>query len=777
MQRLAAKTAFVPWPAPLAAGLLIGAAAAAQLPRGAALASGAAGVLLGALTLLIRRAWPSALGRGAPLKLLAFVPLALLACGAALLRHAAINPGDSPAAPYYGKPITWRGKSDGVYLHATAPVRAKLALTYPRGSSAAHSPPTGTLIVKGVAEKPPAKRNPGGFDRESYLRRRGATAQLLVREVRGEQSGRLTLKERLARGATSGLAPEIAALMAAMTLGERDDLGELRDLFGRAGLAHLLALSGLHVGVLLLAFERLLAPTGRLRPALLAGLGSGYALLVGASPSVMRALVMSLALLLSRAFGAGRVQGATALTLAASVNLLIAPQMLGDLSFQLSYLAVAGILTFAARSASPAHPRKRGGGWRSAPRLALNGLHVSVAAQLPTLSVVASEFGTVPLLSPAVNLIAVPVAGLLVPVGFSAALLGLASPPLAGALNAVITAPLAGLLVGAAKLGALLPTLTWHEISALGHACFALSLLALAGLTRGYVTPKGALLVLLTAIGITAATPPRLAPPDAWILDVGQGDAVLLRTGGGNGILIDGGGAPFTGFDVGERTVLPALRALGITRLSAVINTHPDADHTLGLLPVLNSLPVGLLITGPPDDSSPLDAQLRSEATSRGIPVHVTRRGERIEVTRNVTLNILHPPATPTSISNEGSVAVLLEVRGAPKALFLGDLGAITEPELAVPPVEFLMVPHHGSRGGTSEALLRAAFPPGERLRAAVISVGKNSYGHPHPNTMGRLQAAGACILTTREVGAVRLALTGTPRAHGYLPSGAACRP
>src|SRR5690606_38186338 len=142
------------------------------------------------------------------------------------------------------------------------------------------------------------------------------------------------------------------------------------------------------------------------------------------------------------------------------------------------------------------------------------------------------------------------------------------------------------------------------------------------------------------------------------------------------------------------------------------------------------------------------------------------RRGERITLPgRNVTLDVLNPSADAPGSVNERSVAFVLRHRGAAMALFLGDLGLPTEPDLAVPPAPVLMVPHHGPRGSTGEGLVRAAVP-----RWAVTSVGRNQYGHPAPEVVERLEGAGVRVFTTQSHGAVRYDLN----RPGEPPSGVA---
>jgi competence protein ComEC len=558
-------------------------------------------------------------------------------------------------------------------------------------------------------------------------------------------------RARFVRGVVRGLAERPAALMQAMTLGVRDDLGELRSVFAEAGLAHVLALSGLHVGVLMAALGRLLAGLGLRRYPLMLALLIGFVLLVGATPSVVRAATMVAALLLALWLGVGRIQPWPLLALAALVGLLWNPAWLFDLSFQLSYLAVAGMLLVG----GPLLARFGGAAprpwwhWRT---LLLAAIVTSAAAQALSLPLVAHAFGRLPLLSPLINVVAVPLAALLVPLGFAAALLGLVALPLAGALNALV-APLASLLIALAELGAGWPSLPWGEVAPIGFLYFGVAAAALALALHGRLRPDRALLLLASALVASWLQAPPSPAAELIFLDVGQGDSALIRLPGRVEILVDGGGTPFGDYDVGAGTVVPALRALGVDELELVIASHADADHIEGLVAVLEALPVQVLALGHPAWDKGVFQALMAVAERRGVPVWRLRRGETLRL-GGASLDILNPPERPYPEVNDNSVAFALRWGGRSRALFLGDLGAAVEAELAAPEAEVLMVPHHGSTTSTSAALLAAVRP-----EVAVISVGRNRFGHPAPEVLARLRAAGVRIHTTLESGAVRLPL------------------
>ena len=283
-----------------------------------------------------------------------------------------------------------------------------------------------------------------------------------------------------------------------------------------------------------------------------------------------------------------------------------------------------------------------------------------------------------------------------------------------------------------------------------GLGAFALALVSLGKLRlwRG-------LLVVAAALSASTFTPAPHSDAEIVFLDVGQGDSTLIRLPHRTEILVDGGGTPFSDFDVGENTVVPSLRALGVDELELVIASHADTDHIEGLASVLRELPVGGLVIGYPSGDSEAFGALIDAAETHGVPITEVRRGEVLNI-GDARLDILNPPMQPFEASNDNSVAFVLNALGS-KALFLGDLPSEIEDTLAVPDVDVLLVAHHGSRFSTSDALLTAAKP-----EQAVLSYGRSNYGHPNPDVLERLKTSGVAVFATHEAGAVRLPLGGT---------------
>jgi competence protein ComEC len=239
-------------------------------------------------------------------------------------------------------------------------------------------------------------------------------------------------------------------------------------------------------------------------------------------------------------------------------------------------------------------------------------------------------------------------------------------------------------------------------------------------------------------------------------LDVGQGDAILLRWKR-HAVLVDGGG-PFDieAADFGRTRLLPKLLDRGVTRLDGVVATHPHPDHALGLIAILEELPVGTLWLSAGEDENGLFARLRAAAGAAGVPVSVLRQGNKV-AWRDARLTVIHSGGRrrkTDSINNQSVVAIF--DRDGRRALLTGDAGAPTERDLAsggrLGHADLLKVGHHGSRTSTTPQLLAAVRP-----RLALLSCGReNRFGHPAPVTLQTLAAFGVPTFRTDRLGDVR---------------------
>lgn len=608
--------------------------------------------------------------------------------------------------------------------------------------------------------RPVGYRNPAGFDYPAQLRREGIAR---VGSGRADRVRPLTADlppgaVRVKRWAVARLAAVLpegsAALLAGLLLGERGALPrEMDDAFRRAGVYHVLAVSGFNVALVSASIFAALSMVGVSRgvtAAVAAAALVGFALVVGAQASVLRATLMGL-LLLGGIVLERESQLPNALALAALALLVWRPGDLGDPGFQLSFAATAGIVYLAAPVGAAL--ARLGCPARMAAAVA-----VSAVAQGAVLPVMAAHFNQLSPVGLVANLLVVPLAGAATTVG----LFGLAAAAvsdLAGSLALNLAWALVVLLRLAVWLAAAVPGALVH-IPAPGAPAMAAWLLAGAlavSVDRRWA--RRAAGILLVA-GLAAAAWPWLSPGDGrlrvTVLDVGQGDAIFVEVPAGPRLLVDGGPGGGARFDVGERVVAPYLWNRGAMRLDVVAATHADADHSGGLAAVLRQFTVrevwenGRWGSGHEDVVAALE---RSGAARR-----ILSAGQRIRL-GEALVTVLNPPGPggpepATTGENDRSLVLRLDWRGV-AILLTGDLTQAGEEALladrAPLAATVLKVAHHGSRTSTAEDLVNASRP-----LLAVVSVGaRNPFGHPAPEVLARLGRAGARVYRTDRDGAI----------------------
>ncbi len=631
--------------------------------------------------------------------------------------------------------------------------------------------------------------NPGSFPARRYLLTQGIAAEGVVRgRVRVIGAGRGGLfgtidrwRGEIAAAIAAGSELPERALLEALSLGRRDAIPQsLREAFADAGLAHLLAISGLHVGfaaalfyllvrLLLLATPRLVERHTTQRLAALVTLPGvwGYVLVTGAALSAVRAGIMItvflVGLLLLR-----RQHLPSTLAAAVAIILAIWPLAILQLSFQLSVVAVLGIVLVL-----PPLLRRydacvfRGGLVRRLLRALVTLVLVSFAATLFTAPIVAHAFHRISLAGIVANVAAVPLTGLvLVP------LVGFAS--VASILLPAIAAPLWGLAAHAAALLAALAewAASWRGLFVLRWSPGVLELLVAYAVIacvvfwrhlpyrRAIAATLIAALLGMGAIGMVFGDR-QLA---VTFLDVRQGMATLVRFPSGGTMLIDGGGRRTGSFDVGAAVVAPALWRLGVDRVDTLLLTHPHHDHYRGLAFIAERFaPKRLLMGGgkAPEEERAQWEEFSRRVRAAGVPVEIVPTGWSEHEAGEATLRLFRPSAAAGDDPNEESIIVDLRF-GARRLLLMSDLTSSGEEGLLAEgadlSADLLQVGHHGAADASSADFL-AAVRPAE----AVISVGSdNPYGVPDPETLARLANAGATIHRTDRDGAITATIDGT---------------
>lgn len=660
--------------------------------------------------------------------------------------------------------------------------------------------------------------NPGEFDFANYYHSMGYLGRL--RNVKVQKTvGEAGIREWLYRVRMSWkrrlyeVFPEKeASIMAAVLLGEKGDVdAEIKALYQRNGIVHILSISGLHITIIGMGIYKLLRRMGL--PVWAAAFCGGivlvlYGMMTGFGVSVCRAvgmyLLRMLALLIGRTYDM-----LTALGFVGAVMALLRPAWLGHMGFLLSFGSVLGIglmvpaLSRRKEADEPGKPRRFVEGvwrrrlvkvWQFVCGVLREGLLAGVSITLTTLPIQLWFSYEISIYSVFLNALILPLMSVVMVTGLVAMIV-----PGLGIVGTVDVMILTG-YEGLCNVFEALPAAMWNP----GRpVVWQVILYYLLWAIVVWVVPKVRfvrplqVLLMLVAVGILAL--PRFYGDRVTFLDVGQGDCICVQLSTGEVYLFDCGSSSRRG--IGEEVLIPFLKYYGISRIDAVFASHGDSDHTGGLEELLrlgqkSHIEVGQLML-PDIDRDILVEEfegLLEVADESGVPVMVIAAGEKWERGEDIFV-CLHPEEAfhrdsvsgqelvsdfsavsraASSGGNGGSECfyiVLQEGERQLSFLLTGDVEGAGETALslrleqyAIQTVDVLKVAHHGSKYSTSEMFLKRLSP-----KLSVISCGRNnSYGHPHQETLERLTAAGSEIVTTPDYGAITIEIGKVVSVCGY---------
>jgi competence protein ComEC len=693
-------------------------------------------------------------------------------------------------------------------------VTGNLRLTLGDGN---HPPMVGDRIrFSGRIRTPRNFKNPGAFDYQRFLAFQGIWATsyadnlLSVDPLNG--SSWLRMMDRI-RGAVSAaidrsVSESAGSILKALVIGDTRDIPlELRESFNRTGTGHLLAISGLHVGMVAVGFFFLARTLFSFIPEFLYRAWTGkaaalttlfpvvsYGLISGMAPGTQRAVIMGGMLL--AAVIVYRVKDSVN-TLAVAVLGILAwhPPALFSISFQLSALSVAFII-----AGVPS-----GDGPKAAPRSSIKGRvvfhlksawQVSFMATLGTLPLIMYYFNSMSFVGLVVNLAAVPViGGIVVPMGlFSSALLFLWEP--LGLWGFKWSGWILAKAIGGIQWAAAWPFSAAGTVTPSGFeiALYYLTLGCLLFLHRNrssliQIDPLGkyrlgGLRGKLIIGMVVALVVGWICDIGYWvhrrfwhselrvtILDVGQGAAALVEFPGGSVAMVDGGGFNDNQvFDIGKNVLAPYLWQNKIRAVDTVILSHPNADHLNGLLFILDHFNVKKFWSNGQSADTEGYRLLKEILAKQRIETPTLDSMDRRITINGVSVEILHPKQD-TGVSLQGAAAekdanndslVVKVTYGGHSVLFPGDIESQGEMELSEDNGDrlwatVLVAPHHGSRSSSTSRFLQDVSP-----EWVVVPCGKdNRFGFPAPEVMSRYRTMGAKVLTTSENGAVFIKMNG----------------
>lgn len=624
------------------------------------------------------------------------------------------------------------------------------------------------IEVYGKISPVEAPRNEGVFDFRLYYRTisvHGSMYGTSFRVIGGEPKpfarGLQELRLRMGDILDQLLPPQDAGIYRALLTGDKSAMDEdIRSLYQENGIAHILAVSGLHLSILGLGVYELLRHFGRSKAAsgsVAALLIISYGILTGCSGSALRAVLMLLLRFLAATVGRS-YDMLTAMAAASLFLLWKEPFMLFGAGFQLSFLAVLAIGLCHVLPA-PKHPL-------------LEGLWLSFYLQLLTLPVILFHYFRFPLYGIFLNLIVLPLMGCVIYSGvFAVGLFGLSEKLATIAVGGghwilrlytllcthCAALPYSSLLLGRPSMHSILlyytalSVVTWalaerHAAERSGLAACRLPL------------PCIVLPLILSMLCLPAKQPQGL---EITALDVGQGDGFILRN---QGLVMSVDGGSTSDQRLGENVLVPYLESQGIGHIDLALITHCDADHYSGIQYLLEEEPkmsIGeLLLPRVAMQDARYDA-LRDAAAARDVRIRYFGQGDCIDL-GEVEIRGYYPAGTERlEAANDHSIGMLLRASDF-QMLFTGDmdedcerqmLAALWEADTGYPKIDVLKAGHHGSHTSSSEALLAALRPD-----YAILSYGVgNDYGHPHAETRERLRRYDVKMLETGVMGEIRI--------------------
>lgn len=546
-------------------------------------------------------------------------------------------------------------------------------------------------------------------------------------------------------------APDISGLTTALLLGDSGGVDYALDTALKlSGVRHVIAVSGLHISILFSAVYLLCLHKRWLALLIGAPVLLFFSAIVGFTPSVTRACIMQILMLISIAINR-EYDPPTALCAACLVMLAVNPMVITSISFQMSVGCVAGILLFSPKLqkrmlAGHRPDHRKGKGLVSGIRRFLAGsLSVTLGSMAVTTPLCAVHFGTVSLVSPITNLLVVPIISLSFYGTLLICVLALIGIP--AALPARLTAALLRCAAGISKTFSSLPLAAVYTKSVYIVAWLVFCYLLLALLLLSKRKHPGAA-ALCACFGLSLALLASWAEPltdglRVTALDVGQGQCILLQSRG-KAYLVDCGGSQDTSAaDLAAETLL----SQGISRLDGIVLTHYDRDHSGGVPLLLSRIQADAIFLPNLEDSTGVRASIASLSDAEILPVEQ----DLLLTSDGISLHIYGPALKGDH--NDASLAVLFQTDSG-NVLITGDRSDFGERRLlakGLPTVNVLIVGHHGSKYSTCTQLLE-----GIRPEVALISVSAdNVYGHPNSQTLDRLEAVGCEIYRTDQCGTI----------------------
>ena len=629
------------------------------------------------------------------------------------------------------------------------------------------------ITAEGKIRRPHGYQNPGQIDTALLLRTQGITASLSARRgsVSIESRDDVSPWEQWVRRAAEirthylermrAVMPRTdAAAIFAMLFGGYEGIDPaLLEAYTTTGIVHILSVSGSHISLIaaVIAWIAVILRLPRwFGAAVVISAIFFYVLLAGMVPPAVRSGMMGGAAFLGLVLGRER-DAKYLLLLTGLFMLMVSPLLLFHISFQLSFLATAGLLFLAPVLAAKMH---------RLPRLVSMAFSITIAAQLMVLPVLAWYFNQVSISALLANLVVVPIVELIIIMGLFAGIVAYLLPLFGGILFAADSVLLGISFELTRALAALPLSKVWlPSMGIVPSVCYYAVILMLCAPTemRRKILSRflayrriAAVLCLALLVGVCAwrmVMPREMA---VHFIDVGQGDCALVVTPHGHAMLFDTGGTRDSAFDIGARVDVPYLLHYGVREVDYIFLSHAHEDHAAGAGAILSRLPVKHVYTADEGRHAYAMSMRLGDANPLLSKLSRAAAGDTF-VLDGVTVEVLYAPALdPLDNATGNEVSNVYRIRyGDASFLFTGDLIREHEQRMLAAGTDasatVLKIPHHGSHTSSSEEFIRAVHP-----MYAVYCVGAgNSFGHPHTDVVERYKQMQVKTLRTDEDGAI----------------------
>lgn len=624
-----------------------------------------------------------------------------------------------------------------------------------------------------------------GFDYSSYLKTKKifGTVNVKVEDLNIISNGNTNIilnkiyKLRyIMKNQISKLLPkETAGLCLGMLIGDTSSIdGDLQEDFRDSNLSHILAVSGSNVSYIIVSITYIfnkMCFRKKLSKIISIFLLFLFMLLTGCTSSVNRACIMAILMLIGDLLYR-KSDVYNNLAISALILLIINPYSILDIGFQLSYMGTIGIVFLHDKINNFIKTDNR------ILKYFLEMFNVTTCANIAIIPIMMFHFNTISLTFYFSNILAGPILGIIVIMGFIMFFISLIFIPLATPIAFILNIMLK-LIIKIAEITASIPLskvlITTPSIFFIAIWYIIIFLIVYRRNVKDFYSKSKKKINIIISITLVVIIISNLVINinrhlKIYFIDVGQGDSCLIVTPSNKRILIDGGGSEFGSFDVGEKTLIPYLLDRKIKKLDYIIISHFDSDHVGGILTIIKNIKVDKIVICKQGKNSENYKNFLNIVKNKKIDVYVVKEKNKIEIEQDTFIYILHPTGDLISdnILNNNSIVMKFCYKSF-SMLFTGDIEEIAENELIkryensnILSSTVLKVGHHGSKTSSTGNFLNKVKP-----KIALIGVGsKNTFGHPNNGVLDRLKNLKCKIYRTDFNGEITLTVDKNSKIH-----------